>query len=51
MDPGDDDVNIAAFDSRSVITSLGLVYMIRGVASDLKYILGISAQRMLHLTN
>ena len=40
VDLGDDDVNIAAFDSHSVIASHVLAFMIRGVASDLKYILG-----------
>ena len=40
VDLGDDDVNVAAFDSRSVIASHVLAFMIRGVASDLKYILG-----------
>ena len=40
VDLGDNDVNIAAFDSRSVIASHVLAFMIRGVASDLKYILG-----------
>ncbi len=52
VDLGDDDVNVAAFDSCSVIASHVLAFMIRGMASDLKYILGYtSAQRMLHLTN
>ena len=40
VDLGDDDVNVAAFDSCSVIASHVLAFMIRGVASDLKYILG-----------
>ena len=40
VDLGDGDVNIAAFDSRSVIVSHVLAFMIRGVASDLKNILG-----------
>ena len=39
VDLDDDNVNIAAFDSRSVIASHVLAFMIRGVASDLKYIL------------
>ena len=40
VDLGDDDVNVVAFDSCSVIANHVLAFMIRGVASDLKYILG-----------
>ena len=40
VDLGDDDVNIAAFDSCSGIASHVLAFMIRSVVSDLKYILG-----------
>ena len=40
VDLGDDDVNVTAFGSRSVIASHVLAFIIREVASDLKYILG-----------
>jgi hypothetical protein len=40
VDLGDEDVNVAAFDSPTTIASHVLAFMVRGVASDLKYILG-----------
>ena len=40
VDLGDEDVNVAAFDSPTTIASHVLAFMVRGVASDLKYMLG-----------
>ena len=40
VDLGEDDVNIAAFDDPTTLASHILAFMVRGIASDLKYILG-----------
>ena len=40
VDLGDEDVNAAVFDSPTTLASHILAFMVRGVASDLKFILG-----------
>ena len=40
VDLGDDDVNAAVFDTPTTLPSHVLAFMVRGVASDLKYVLG-----------
>ena len=37
---GDDDVNVATFDTLTTVASHILTFMVRGVACDLKHILG-----------
>ena len=40
VDLGDDDINAAVFDTPTTLASHVLAFMVRGVASDLKYVLG-----------
>ena len=40
VDLGDEDVNVASFDTPTTLATHVLAFMVRGVASDLKYILG-----------
>ena len=40
VDLGDDDVNAAVFDTPTTLASHVLAFMVRGVASDLKHVLG-----------
>jgi Ser/Thr protein kinase RdoA (MazF antagonist) len=40
VDLGDEDIHTAVFDTPTTLASHVLAFMVRGVASDLKYILG-----------